>query len=167
MNFARFAVLSVIAPVAACGSKVDCLVPALRPVEASRVMESTSASCPVAVAETIVVSRPYGVVRLEWDYVSHSLFMRASNQSDETTFDIEGAGVDRNFGVAGQDPRLARLEYTHVKRFPGSAFNSPPPKPQRFTIAVRPVLATGPLSPDELEFEYYALHCVCTVYDGP
>jgi hypothetical protein len=166
MNPGKAVVIGACALVAACGSSSPCYVPVLRTNEPTRVLKSTTVSCPVAVAQTIVVKRPYGALRLDWDYISHSLFMRASNLSDQTTFGIEGVGVDPNFGSPLQAPRWAHLEYTHVKRFPHSAFDSSQPKPERFTIAIEPVLIAGPLSPDEIEFEYQAVRCTCKFYDS-
>jgi hypothetical protein len=163
----KLAVMGALALAAACAKwDEDCFVPTLRTNEPTRVLKNTSANCPVAVAQTLVVSRPYGAVHLEWDHTTHSLFMRASNLNDQKTFDIEGLGVEPNFDNPAQSPRWAHLEYTHVKRFSGTAFDSSQPKPERFTIAVKPVLIAGPLSPDEIEFEYRAVRCTCTVYDG-
>jgi hypothetical protein len=147
-----------------CG-KIErpCFLPVLHTNEVTRVLERVRDTCPVSVAKTTAVIRPYGAIYLEWTVSTRALLMRASSANDEIKYEISGYGVEP---YSSRPPSTEYKQYTHLKMFPGNDFNESPPLAESFSIIVTPVPGSGQSFTDEVFFQYDTVQCTCSYYDS-
>src|SRR5258706_12251795 len=134
MNSVRAFVVAGLVALPSCG-KIErtCFLPVLRTNEVTRVLKRVPDACPVPVARTVAVTRPYGAVYLEWSVSTRGLLMRASSHDNKTKYVIAGEGVQP---FSKPPPSTEHREYTSVQMSPRNDFDETHPKEEPFSITV-------------------------------
>jgi hypothetical protein len=141
----------------------DCWLPVLRTDEPIRVLvnvggrgDRSSDACPVPVARTFEIERPYGTISMEWWGSPHRLYI-STTADDGRALDTRGSGIEVYEDRAGSWLR----EYSHRITFAGEDLLERT-APEKITIEV--LTADGGVV-DTIHATYDTVQCSCSVPD--